>query len=193
MVRLTRFADEAFIEAAIALAAEGGGAAATIAAIARRVGAPNGSIYHRFESRAALLGTAWNRAHGDFVAALAPSLRRGDGRAAAQALLDWARLDLRRARFLLLNDAASLLEAAPPEPIRADMQRQEDELDEAFRTLLRCEGDPEDAELAARWRFLVFDGPIALVRPHLLSGSGLPGWLDGMIAALHRAGTMVPA
>ena len=191
MVRLNRFDDEAFIDAAIGLAAEGG--PATVAAIARRVGAPNGSIYHRFESRAALLGIAWNRAHGDFVMALAPCLRRGDGAAAALAMLAWVRRDLRRARFLLLNEAASLLEAAPPEPVRSEMRRQEDELDAAFQDLLRRHGAPEDAELGARWRFLVFDGPIALLRPHLLAGSPIPDWLDRIVAELHRDAQTVPA
>jgi AcrR family transcriptional regulator len=193
MVRLNRFDDEAFIDAAIGLAAEGGPAAATIAAIARRVGAPNGSIYHRFESRSAILGIAWNRAHGDFVATLAPSLRRGDGAAVASALLDWVRRDPRRARFLLLNEAASLLDAAPPETVSREMRRQEDELDAAFRDLLGRHGAPEDPALAARWRFLIFDGPIALLRPHLQAGSAIPDWLDGFVAALHRNAASVPA
>src|ERR1700722_17586472 len=112
MVRIHRFEDEAFIDAAIGLVAEGGPAAATIAAIARRVGAPNGSIYHRFDSRSALLGLAWNRVHGAFTAAMIPALE-WDGRPPALTLVDWARRDRRGARFLLLNEATSLLEAAP--------------------------------------------------------------------------------
>lgn len=183
MVRIHRFEDEAFIEAAIALVAAGGPGAATIAAIARRVGAPNGSIYHRFESRSALLGLAWNRVHGAFTAAMIPALER-DGRPPALSLVDWARSSPRGARFLLLNDATSLLDAAPPEPVRAEMRRQEEALDAAFQALLRRHGDPADLALAARWRFLVFDGPIALLRPHLLAGSEIPDWLDRFVADL---------
>jgi AcrR family transcriptional regulator len=193
MVRINRFADEAFIDAAIALAADGGPAAATVAAIARRVGAPNGSIYHRYDSRAALLGTAWNRAHGDFVAALVPALRRGDGEAAAFALLSWVREDLPRARFLLLNDVASMLDTAPPEPVLGEMRKQQDELDAAFQALLDRHGGPADAERSARWRFLIFDGPIALLRPHLLAQAAIPEWLDHIVAELHHVGELVPA
>ena len=55
MARPAQFTSEAFVDAAIALVAEGGAGAATLQAIARRVGGPTGSIYHRFESRAAIL------------------------------------------------------------------------------------------------------------------------------------------
>jgi AcrR family transcriptional regulator len=188
MVRSLRFADEAFIEAAIALVAEGGPAVATIAAIGRRVGAPIGSIYHRFESRAAVLATAWSRIHGGFVTRLAPLLEAGRSQDAALAIAAWAREDLQRARFLLLNETGVLLEDAPPTALLQEIAGQEEVLDRAFLAGLARAGDPPDPCHAARTRFVIFDGPIALLKPHLLAGAVPPDWVDGLIAALHRPG-----
>src|SRR5882724_13305685 len=98
MVRLAVFSADAIVDAAISLLAEGGPAAASLAAIARKVGAPTGSIYHRFESRAAILATAWLECHESFAAAIAPPLRAGQGLEAALSVVAWARGDRRRAR-----------------------------------------------------------------------------------------------
>jgi len=185
MVRLLRFVDEAFVDAAIGLVAEGGPGAATIVAIARRVGAPVGSVYHRFESRADLLAAAWSRIHGGFVARLVPPLEAGRALEAALALADWAREDLRRARFLLLNETGVLLEDAPSAALLAEIGAQEEALDHAFLAGLARSGDVQEPSHLARGRFIVFDGPIALLKPHLLAGATPPGWVDELIAALH--------
>lgn len=194
MVRLARFSADAFVDAAIALVAEGGPSAASMAAIARKVGAPTGSIYHRFESRSAVLATAWIAAHGSLLAVLAPRLRAGRAREAALALLAWAKDDLRRARFLLLNESGSLFEdAPPPEPLRAEIRRQEDEMDAAFRAgLAVAAGGASDDEIAARARFLVFDAPISLLRPHLLAGGPIPAFVDRVVTETHAALPLAP-
>jgi len=187
MVRTARFSEETFIDAAIALVAEGGPAAATMQAIARRVGAPTGSIYHRFESRSAILGTAWNAAYASFVGALAPLLRTGCSREAALAILSWSGEDERRARFLLLNDPVTLFEdAPPPAPLREELERLEDKLDGAFRACVAIRGDGtvRDEELA-RAKFLIFDAPIAILRPHLLRGGPVPPFVGQMLDELH--------
>ena len=188
MVRTARYSAELFVDAAMTLVAEHGPAAASLQAIARKVGAPTGSIYHRFESRSAILGTAWNQAYGGFVALLAPLLRRGRMREAALAILPWAEEDPRRARFLLLHEPVALFEdTPPPAPLRETLERLEAELDTAFRqglALRRGDGALAEEDLA-RARFLVFDGPIALLRPALLAGGALPPHLGAMIHELH--------
>jgi AcrR family transcriptional regulator len=191
MVRLARFSAPAFVDAAIGLIADGGPAAASMAAIARKVGAPTGSLYHRFESRAAVLATAWIEVHGSFIAAVAPYLRAGFGLDAALAIVTWARRDIRHGRFLLLNEAGTLFDdAPPPESLRSAIRAQEDELDAAFQGYLAIVASPADAafaEAAARARFLVFDGPIALLRPHLLAGASLPPFLEVVLTEMHHA------
>jgi AcrR family transcriptional regulator len=169
MVRLARFSADVFVEATLALVAEGGPSAASMAAIARKVGAPTGSIYHRFESRSAILATAWLDCHERFSLRLAPPLRVGQGLEAALSLVAWARADRRRARFLLLNEIEALLEDPVPEPLHARVQQQQAALDADFDT-----------------KFLIFDGPIALLRPHLLADASPPPFLDEMITDMHR-------
>jgi AcrR family transcriptional regulator len=187
MVRLARFSPAAFVEAAVALVAEGGPSAASTAAIARRVGAPTGSVYHRFESRAAVLATAWIDVHDGFSARVLPRLETGRGLDAALALLAWARAERVRARFLLLNEPGALFDdAPPPDGLRAEIARRELAVDAAFAAFLGT--DPALApEAAARWRFLVFDGPIALLRPHLLGPGPVPAFLDEVVREMHGA------
>lgn len=55
-----------FLDAATKLFADGGARAVTMAATAKAAGAPNGSIYHRFPDRPALLSALWLSTVGDF-------------------------------------------------------------------------------------------------------------------------------
>jgi len=188
MVRLARFTPEVFVDAAIALVAEGGPSAATIAAIARRAGAPTGSVYHRFESRAAVLAAAWLAVHGDFSIRVIPPLETGDAVGAAMSIVDWARDEPIASRFLLLNEIEDLLDGAPPEILRARIAAQQEALDAAFRRALRALDQPAgmaEDQAAARLRFLVFDGPLAVLRPHLLAGRAIPHYADDLIHELH--------
>ncbi|HYE50220.1 MAG TPA: helix-turn-helix domain-containing protein [Azospirillaceae bacterium] len=184
MVRTARFSADAFVKAAIALVAEGGPSAATIGAVARAVGAPTGSVYHRFASRDAVVATAWAEVHGGFVQHVAPALHAGSAAAAALALVGWARADAVRARFLLLNESGTLYDAAPPPELREEIRRQEEEIDAAFAALLERTGGTGDPAAIARARFRVFDGPIALLRPHLLAGA-VPAYVDRLVLELH--------
>ncbi|CAO3357508.1 TetR/AcrR family transcriptional regulator [Azospirillum melinis] len=189
MVRTALFSEADFIDAAMALVAEGGPNAATMQGIARRVGAPTGSIYHRFESRAAILGIAWNTAYASFVDALAPLLRQGRPREAALAILPWSRENCHRARFLLLNEPVALFEdSPPPAPQRARLEELECGFDDAFQACVAACGDgTSDEEQVARAKFLIFDAPIAILRPHLSRGAPLPPYVERMIADLHAA------
>ncbi|MBP0494969.1 TetR/AcrR family transcriptional regulator [Pararoseomonas indoligenes] len=189
MVRTARYSEEHFIDAATALVAEGGPGAATMQAIARRVGAPTGSIYHRFESRSAILAAAWNASYGSLAGVLVPLLQAGSPREAALALLPWAEEDRQRARFLLQHEPVTLFEdAPPPERLRQEMEKLESEMDGAFRTCIAQVGagaSPE--EDLARAKFLIFDAPIAIIRPHLLAKGAIPTFAGQMIAELHAA------
>lgn len=55
---------------------------ATVADVAERVGAPVGSIYHRFPSRDALFGALWARSIRRFHEGLSEAAQLGDPRAA---------------------------------------------------------------------------------------------------------------
>jgi AcrR family transcriptional regulator len=59
---------DAMLDAAEALAVEGGVKAVTIRAVSDRAGISNGAIYHAFGSRGGLVGRAWVRAARRFLA-----------------------------------------------------------------------------------------------------------------------------
>ena len=59
MGRNAHFKNKQFVDSALKIAADQGPAAVTIAAVAVKVGAPVGSVYHRFSSRDILLAEVW--------------------------------------------------------------------------------------------------------------------------------------
>src|SRR4051794_33643759 len=100
--------DEArILSAAASLVAAGGPGAATIAAIGTAIGAPNGSIYHRFRTRDELLGRLWLQKAAFFQDRFAAALGHPDphqaGLDAALSLPRAARDDFAGARIMLLH------------------------------------------------------------------------------------------
>lgn len=189
MVRTARFDADAFVCAATSLVAAGGPDAATLTAIAARVGAPTGSVYHRFPSRAAILAVAWLKAHAGFSACVRPALEGGDGRAAALALVAWARSEPEGAALLLLHAAESVLADAPPPALLDAVQAEQQALDRAFATYMSivAPAAADDPAAIARARFRLFDGPIALLRPTLGRPGGVPAYVDDLVAELFAA------
>lgn len=188
MGRNSRFTPDSFVDAAVALVAEGGVGAATLAAIARKAGGPTGSVYHRFPSRAAILATAWIAIHRDFSARMRRGLDESSGLLAALAIPEWARQEPRRARFLLLNPPGALIGAAPQGALEGEIEAEEKKLEEAFMAYVQAAvgiGQMPDAESIARARFLVFDAPIALTTPYLVSDEKVPGFVDAVIREMH--------
>ena len=57
---------QTLLDVARTIAADRGPASVTIAAVSAASGAPSGSLYHRFDDRAALLGQLWLRTTGQF-------------------------------------------------------------------------------------------------------------------------------
>ena len=77
MPRPALFTVDELLDAAAALLAADGPSAVTMSAVARAAGAPSGSLYHRFPTRAALCGELWirteERFHAGFTAVLSTS------------------------------------------------------------------------------------------------------------------------
>src|SRR5260221_14615456 len=119
MGRPSKFDSEQMLDAAAGLVARGGPGRATVAAIAEQLGAPSGSIYHRFESRDLLLARLWirtvRRAQEGFAAALdGPDLAEA-ARQAALHIPRWARSHLDEATVLLLYRREDLAAHRPAE------------------------------------------------------------------------------
>src|SRR5262249_40910148 len=112
-----KFADQDFLDAALVLAAEGGPPAATVGAIAERLGAPVGSFFHRSPSRAGLLGELWLRTVLDFQQGITAALDAGDGLRAALHTPAWVRSHLDEARLLLLYHRDDFLQGGWPDDL----------------------------------------------------------------------------
>jgi len=186
MVRGSKFDQAEFVEAALVLLSEGGPTAVTMAAIARRSGAPTGSIYHRFPSRSAVVAAAWLRALTAFAGEIETALRTAPPGIAAMTLIAWARAHSREARALFLNEPASLFDTAPPEDLSAAIRAQEARIEAAFESWpdVSTAAGVDRAEAFARLRFAIIDGPIALIRPYLQSGEPIPAFVDRIAANL---------
>src|SRR5687768_1799772 len=96
MARPPRFDVKQLLDAAVRLAAAAGPAAVTMSAVATEVGAPSGSVYHRFPGRTALLAEVWLRTvegfqEGYFEAVEAGVDARRAGCSAARHVVAWSR------------------------------------------------------------------------------------------------------
>jgi len=182
MVRGSKFDPDAFVDAALLLLSEGGPTAVTMAAIARRSGAPTGSIYHRFPSRSAVVAAAWLRALTAFAGEIEAMMAAAPNIDSAS-LVAWSRRHPREARALFLNQPADLFDTAPPQDVSAAIRAQEARIESAFQAWLGA--TPEsDPEAFARLRFAVIDGPIALIQPYLQSGGPIPDFVDAVARSL---------
>ncbi|MBV9515687.1 MAG: TetR/AcrR family transcriptional regulator, partial [Mycobacteriaceae bacterium] len=108
MPRPQRYHTDVLLDAAAALLASDGPAAVTMSAVARATGAPSGSMYHRFPTRAALCGQLWlrtqERFHTGVMAALAgESDRQNRCVAAARFTVGWCRRSPIDAQVLLVG------------------------------------------------------------------------------------------
>ena len=116
-----KFDDGDFLDAALAIAAERGPAAATVGSIAARLKAPVGSFYHRLASRDLLLGELWLRTVLDFQQGITAALDEGDGLRAALHTPAWVRGHLDEARLLLLYHRDDFVQGGWPAALRCQV------------------------------------------------------------------------
>ncbi|QRP44400.1 TetR/AcrR family transcriptional regulator [Amycolatopsis sp. FDAARGOS 1241] len=165
-----------FLGAAAELFAEGGARAVTMAAAAKAAGAPNGSIYHRFADRPALLAALWTTNlrdfQDDFIALLGPAPTVDDAVAAAASVVHWCRRHPAGARVLDAGKQAFSPTEWTPEAT-AVLARAENELKAALKRATLTLSDPpgrtvDDVVLA------LVEVPRAVVHRYLSSGRTPP-------------------
>ena len=171
----------------MAIAAERGPAAVTVASISERLSSPTGSFYHRFASRNVLLGALWLRTVLDFRQGVTAALDAGDGLQAALHTPAWARAHPDAARLLLLYDRDDFVPGEWPEELRARVA----EMTQSMQAgALRCaqvifdQDGPEEVRLA---QFLIAEIPVAAVRQHLMRREPPPPLVDRLIRTTYRA------
>lgn len=170
-----KYDTQEMLDAAVRLAAESGPAALTMSAVGAAMGAPSGSMYHRFAGRPALLAEVWLRAVAAFQTGYVDALGTADPHAAAVAaarhVVEWSRANPAYTAILSYSptdfgssdwpdDAVARLEATNRRTVRA------------IRALARRLGATNRADMD-KVTVVVFDLPYGLVRRHLRTG-GIP-------------------
>jgi AcrR family transcriptional regulator len=196
MPRPAKFHEAEILAVASDLVASAGPGGATVGAIASRLKAPSGSIYHRFATRDVLLGRLWLQKaaafQGRVTAALSLPDARAAGLAAALTLPAAARADVPGARILLLHRREDFGSDRWPPELTADAARLEKHLDGALAGLTRrlFGGlSPRALRLAT---FAIHDLPFAAVRRHVAADETPPPFVDELIRAAYTALTPAP-
>lgn len=182
MGRPARYPAELILDGALRVVAADGPAAATAVAVAAELGAPSGSIYHRFPTRDLLLARLWVRTVQRFQEAFLAALNT-DAAAAGDAAVSvprWCREHLDEARVLLLHRRADLVGRWP-----AELDAELAALDTGLTAALtghaeRRFGRAGPAELE-RVTFALVDVPYAAVRRHLAAGRPPPPEIDVLV------------
>jgi AcrR family transcriptional regulator len=179
--RPAKFTAEQMLDAAADVVAEAGAGAATVAAVAARLGAPAGSIYHRFESRDLLLAKLWartvHRAQAGFVEALRAPYIRDAAHGAAVHIPRWARTHLDEARVLVLHRREDLLARWPAE-LGAELVTLNDGVRRALEEFARRQFGHATKSNVELVTFALVDIPYGGVRRHLLAGVAPPAAVD---------------
>jgi AcrR family transcriptional regulator len=190
--RTAQFDERQILDAAERMIARDGPAAATIRAIAQALGAPTGSIYHRFASRDVLLAEVWLACAAAFQDGYYRRLRRaGDataaGREAALYMAERVRERPREARVLLLHRREDFVERAWP----AAMRRRAAVLGEQVRVELcrfaeRLCGR-RDAVTLRGLAYALLEAPLAAVKRHVEANEPPPPDVDQWILLTYDA------
>jgi AcrR family transcriptional regulator len=161
---------QTLLDVARTIAADRGPASVTISAVSAASGAPSGSLYHRFDDRAALLGQLWLRTTGRFQSGFLTALDSAPGVegcvAAAVSVVTWSRDHPAEAR-LLLRGPEDFAADEWPALIRRQAAVDRRALSKALRQRASELGEPDALE---RVLLATVDLPLAIVRRHLQAG-----------------------
>lgn len=189
MGRRAKYTEQDILDAALELVAENGAHASSVVAIAKRLGAPSGSIYHRFASRDLILATLWirtvRRFQQGFLAALAVQDTMRAARGAVEHIVDWTSTHHSEARILAMYRREDLI-AAWPDALGTDLSSLNVEVSEAVAEFTRRHFGVVDAETTGKVRFALIEVPYAAAR-QIIRNEQLPPWLPATVVAASLA------
>lgn len=177
--------------AALRLVADRGPQAVTVAALARELGAPVGSIYHRYRSREELLAELWMEVvegfQSGFVASLAGADDVDGAVAAAMFMAAWARKHPLESRLLLLHRRQDFFAGEWPADLVDRAAALEPQIGSALRAYARRAFGRADPETMARLRYALLDAPFGGIKPYVQARKPLPPIVDDLVATTARA------
>lgn len=160
------------LDAALAVVADEGVGSLTMTAVASRLGAPSGSIYHRFPNRPALAAALWLRTQERFHASFLEGLDHPDpltaARGAAANIVAFShdrRLD---AMLMMRYRSDDLLRSDWSDEHLASYRRQRRRMSSAVTSLQRAFG-LDDRESLRRITFAVVDVPYTAARAAIVA------------------------
>ncbi|WP_326591398.1 TetR/AcrR family transcriptional regulator [Streptomyces sp. NBC_01294] len=185
MARPPRFDTDQILDAAVRLAASAGPGGVTVSAVAQAIGAPSGSMYHRFSGRTALLAEVWLRTverfqEGYFAALHSDADPRRAARAAARHVVAWSRAHPQEAALLLHGPAEFGRGDWAEEHIRrADSGNER--VYAAIGGLAASLGvTVTDAQGRDRVVLALIDLPLSVVRRYVRAGAALPAHAEDL-------------
>ena len=190
MPRPARISTDQLLDAAAGLAIEEGPAGLSVSTVARRLGVPSGSMYHRFSSRDEMTAAMWLRSVERFQEGWLGAVGDPDPvtavRGAAQHVLTWCREHPTDAQVALLYRSRDLVDGDWPPSYRERNERQQARAREALTVLADRFDGPGD-EVDRRLRFATVAVPLGAVRPALVEGQPPPPYLDALVDETVRA------
>jgi AcrR family transcriptional regulator len=175
---------EAILDAVTRLAAVNGPAAATVQAISAATGAPVGSLYHRFESRDALLAQAWLRAaeafFSEFISAVDDSETIEQGVRAALVTPRWARGNLLSAALIVSHRRQEFMSAGALTAQREAAEALARQLGASVRAFAARIGIADGAGIA-RCRYAlvgIADGAVRMYLPDRAPPRDVDVWVE---------------
>ncbi|MHA6268331.1 TetR/AcrR family transcriptional regulator [Aliiroseovarius sp. CAU 1755] len=191
MARPAKFTHSQVLDAATRVAAQHRPSGATMVRVAQELGAPTGSLYHRFASRSVLLGEVWLRTAEAFQQGFGARLAQSDpiagGLATVRYVPQWVRKRPEEARIMLLFRQSEFLCDSWPEAmsdrardLRRDLsEKLLDFCDRAFG----CRGEPQ-VRIAT---YALAEAPLAAVRMHIEMNLAPPPITEAMVEATFLA------
>jgi len=193
MARPAQYSAQGILDAAAELAAHGGPTSATITAIATKLGAPTGSIYHRFHSRDVLLAELWLQTVESFQTGFQAALTAPEpltaGLQAALHTPRWVRAHPVPARVLLLHHREDFLTTTtdndhatdwPPE-ISQRASAQNAGAQAAFDSFTKRLLGSTSAASKQRARYAIVELPVAAVITHIRANKRPPATVETLI------------
>jgi AcrR family transcriptional regulator len=189
MGRTAKYSEQDILDAALELIAEDGAHAATAVAVAKRLGAPSGSIYHRFPSRDLLVATLWvrtvQRFQRGFLDALASPDPRNAAERAVRHTLDWSTAHPTEAKLLTRHRREDLI-ALWPDALGDELRTLNDDVGRAIRRFAAARFERVDSATLGRTRLALIDLPYSAARL-IIRESAQPPWLMRSVLAASAA------
>jgi AcrR family transcriptional regulator len=177
--------------AALRLVADRGPQSVTVAALAKEVGAPTGSIYHRYRSREQLLAELWMEVVEGFQSGFVEVLGRAtdiEGAVlAARFMVAWTREHPLESRLLLLHRRQDFISGDWPADLAGRASALEPQIGSALRAYAERAFGRVDADTMARLRYALLDAPFGGIKPYVQGRKRVPPVVDDLVARTARA------